>query len=552
MKKIFIAFTILSALFATSCGSAEKMAKQAENVLVSCNPSPLTVKGGEITADVTVKYPAKYFNSKAILEVTPVIVYEGGEKALTPLKYQGEKVKDNYKVVPSDGGTVSETFVFPYVEGMAKSHLELRGRCTTNNAKKWVTLPTKKVADGCNITELLACRKGAYTLKESGYQAIITSAPEGQLMYQINSSNVRNSEIKGQSIKDFKESLREANENGRKEIKNIEVIAYASPEGPEDRNIKLSEDRSKSAKKAFDKVVKKEKGLKDEDINTIVKSAGEDWEGFKALVESSNVQDKDLILRVLSMYNDSNVREKEIRNMSSIFQDLAKEVLPQLRRARIIANVEYTNYSDEELQTLLKDDENALDEPALLKVATLVKDNAAKMSVYNSAISRFNSAKAQYNLACVALDDEKLDMAKAAIAKCDKNDADVKNIEGVIALREGDIAKAKACFKAAGTADATKNLGTCALIEGNYKEAVEKCGGKCVNSAIANLMLGNAEAAMSCVPDCDCAKANYVRAICLNRMGKITEAKEALKKATDAKACLAKRAGTDIEFANLK
>ena len=163
-----------------SCKSAEQMAKDAENVIVKCNPSPLVVKGGMIDADLTVTYPADYFNKKAILEVTPVIVYAGGEEKGAPIMFQGEKVENNYRVVPAAGSTVNQHVSFPYLEGMAVCHLELRGRCTTNGGKKWVTLPTKKVADGANITETLASKCGVYSLKDHEYQPVLYFTPEGR------------------------------------------------------------------------------------------------------------------------------------------------------------------------------------------------------------------------------------------------------------------------------------------------------------------------------------------------------------------------------------
>ena len=549
MKKITLIFTMAAALLSfASCKSAEQMAKDAENVIVKCNPSPLVVKGGKIDADLTVTYPKDYFNKKAVLEVTPVIVYAGGEEKGAPIMFQGEKVENNYRVVPAAGSTVNQHVSFPYVEGMAVCHLELRGRCTTNAGKKWVTLPTKKVADGANITETLASKSGVYSLKDHEYQPIIYFTPEGQVMYKMNSSEVRSSELRSQSVKDFQATVKEMAANERTQVKGIDVVAYASPDGKEDFNNKLSDNRSKSASKAFNQV---KKGQSIDNVPTNVKSVGEDWEGFQEMVNKSNIQDKDLILRVLSMYNDPNVREREIRNMSSIYKDLADDVLPQLRRARFIANVEYTNYTDEELQTLMQENADVLDEPALLKAATLCKDSKDKKALYNKAVQKYNSKKAVYNLACVALDDNDMEAFKAQIAKCDKTDADVINLLGVAAMREGDMGAAETYFKASNTADAVKNLGTCELVKGNYAEAAAKCGDKGPNAALANLLSGNTDKALACVKDCTCPTGSYIRAIVYNRQGKVSQAKEELKKATDACSKLAERATTDIEFANL-
>ena len=550
MKKILTIVSLTAAVLGmVSCASADKMAKMAEQVTVDCNPSPLVVKGGKIDADLTVNYPAKYFNKKAIMEVTPVIVYGDKELAGEPIMYQGEKVEDNYTVVAYDGGTVSKHLTFKYSKGMEICSLELRGRCTTDG-KKWVTLPTKKVADGLNINETLICSKGYYDYKADAYQAVIVTNPEAQIMYTINSSEVRSKELRNASVNALKETLAEAQANERKTIKDIEVIAYASPDGGEKLNAKLSDRRSKTADKAATKVMKsgKIKG-----VSTEVKSVGQDWEGFQECVAKSDVEDKDLIIRVLSMYNDPAVREKEIRNMSSVYQELAKDVLPQLRRARLVANVEYKNYTDEELLELVKTNVDVLDEEALLKVASISPSADAKVEIYTIAANKYNSARAAFNLAVLSLNDKENDEAKTTLAALDAKDADVINAKGVIALRAGDCASAKSLFASANTADAKKNLAVVDVKEGNYAAAVAKFGNeKSANAAVAKLLNGDVAGALATVKDVDTPQANYVKAICLNRQGKVSEAKAALKKATDACKKLAERAKVDIEVANLK
>lgn len=549
MKRIsIIAFFALALMSFASCKSEQQMLLDAERVTVKCNPSPLVVKGGMVEADLAINYPNGYFNPKAIMEVTAVIVYEGGEEAMAPFKFQGEKVKNNYRVVRATGSTLSQHVSFPYVEGMAVSHLELRSRCSFNN-KKWTALPVKKVADGCNITETLADRKGAYTLKDHGYQEVIVFNPEGQVMYTINSAEVKNSELKSQSIKDFKAKLGEMTLNERAEIKGIEVIAYASPDGKESFNNKLSANRSKSANRAFDKVAKDEELT---GVRTKVKSVGEDWEGFQEMVSKSDIEDKDLILRVLSMYSDPNVREREIRNLASIYQDLADEVLPQLRRARFIANVEYTNYTDEELRTLIDDNMDVLDEAALLKAASLSRDNKVRKSLYGKAIEKYASARAEFNMACVALDEGDIAGARKWIGKCDASDADVVNLLGVCELREGNVAKAKELFAQSGTADAKLNSGLVAILEGRYSDAVVKCGSKGFNAALARLLSGRYDDALECLGGCQSPKSNYLRAVAYCRKGDTGDAVVALARAVKECDALKKRSQKDIEFISLR
>ena len=350
MKKSikFLASALLG-LAAVACSSPEKMAEMAERVIVTSDPAVLEVVGGEIDATITVTYPEDYFHPKAILEVTPVIVYEGGEAKHEPFMFQGEKVKNNYQVVPSEGSTVTKKVKFAYAPGMEKSHLELRG--TVRYKAKSVDLPVKKVADGANTTYMLVCKNGKVDYKADGYQEIIKQTAEGQILYQINSAYVRNNQLSSQSIKDFQAAIDEIKANERKNLVSTDVVAYASPDGKEDQNNKLSDNRSKTAEKAFGKVTKKHPV--DAPVN--VKSVGEDWEGFQELVAESDIEDKDLIIRVLSMYSDPAVREKEIKNMSAVYSTLAKEVLPELRRARFIANVEYTNFTNAELLQLIEE-----------------------------------------------------------------------------------------------------------------------------------------------------------------------------------------------------
>ena len=266
-KNINFLFAVALGFAAIACSSPEKMAEMAENVIVKCEPAVLEVVGGEIDATVSVTYPAEYFHPKAVLEVTPVIVYEGGEVKMEPYMFQGEKVEDNYEVVPSDGATVTKKVHFEYVPGMENCYLELRG--VVSHKKKTVDLPTKKVADGANTTYMLVCQKGKLDLKADGYQEIIKQTAEGQILYQINSAAVRNSQIKGQSVKDYQAALDEILANERKTLVSTDVIAYASPDGKEDQNAKLSDNRSKSAEKAYGKVIKGKEVTGDVNVTSV-------------------------------------------------------------------------------------------------------------------------------------------------------------------------------------------------------------------------------------------------------------------------------------------
>ena len=500
MKKSFkILYSAVLGLAAVACSSPEKMAEMAENVSVQCDPAVLEVVAGKIEATVSVTYPADYFHPKAILEVTPVIVYEGGEAKMAPFTYQGEDVQDNYKVVSSEGATVTEKVSFDYVPGMEKSYLELRG--VVKYKKKAVEIPTKKVADGANTTYMLVCKDGKADYKADNYQEII----------------------------------------------NTDIVAYASPDGAEDLNAKLSDKRSETAEKAFGKVTKKHEV--DAPVNVI--SVGEDWEGFKELVSESDIEDKDLIIRVLSMYSDPAVREKEIKNMSEVYNSLKKEILPELRRARFIANVEFTNYSNEELLALIDENIDILDEEALLRAASVVKDNADKVAIYKKAVEKYNSARAQYNLAVVYINSNDLANAKAELAKAAK-DADWQNAMGVIALREGDNAAAAKYFAASGTATSKENAAVLDILNGKYADAAAKLASadNCCNKVLAYILTDQLDQA-SAAATCGCAKTSYLKAVIAARQGKADDVKKYIDAASkDSK--LAERATKDIEFAQYR
>ena len=545
MKKSFkiLAAAVAAVAAAASCSSAKEMAEKAENVIVTCEPAVLEVVAGVIDADVTVTYPADYFNAKAILEATPVIVYKGGEVKMEPFMFQGTKVEDNYEVVPSEGATITKHVHFEYVEGMENCYLELRG--VAKQGKDSVELPSKKAADGAITTYMLVCKKGKADLKADGYQEVIPQTAEGQILYTINSANVRSKELKSESIKNFQAAIDEINANERKTLKGTEVVAYASPDGGEELNTKLSDNRAKSAEKAWAKVTKGH-----EVSDPAVSSIGQDWEGFQELVAASDIEDKDLIIRVLSMYSDAAVREQEIKNMSAVYTTLAKDVLPELRRARFIANVEYQNYTSEELLKLIDENIDVLDETALLRAATLVSESKDKINLYNKAIEKFESKTAQYNKAVVLVRDGEYAKAEKALEGL-AEDADVLNVKGIIALNNGDLEAAAKAFAASGNDTAKENAAIIDILNGKYAEAAAALAGKeGVNAALAQVLVGNYAAAEAAIK-CECPKGAYLKAVIAARQGNAEAVKSNLEKANECKE-LAKRAENDVEFAQYR
>ncbi|HIZ86624.1 MAG TPA: hypothetical protein IAC03_00460 [Candidatus Coprenecus pullistercoris] len=551
MKKVFYAFMIVAAgLMIQSCGSPKKMAKSADEVSVTCDPQVLEVVAGKIKADVAVTFPEDFFHPKAIVEAVPVLVYNGGETALEPVMLQGEKVTDNYEVVAKAGATISKTFEFDYVEGVENSRLELR--LTVINKDKRIPFEAPyKVADGANTTYMLVNTDGSLAYAPDAYQAVINEQNEAQILYLINSATVRPSQLKSDEIKAFQEFLTNLKADERRELVSTDIIAYASPDGKEDFNAELSERRAKTASDAFNKKINNKNVGIETTVNTT--NVEEDWDGFQELVTSSNIEDKDLILRVLEMYSDPAVREREIKNMSEVYTTLKDDILPELRRARFIANIEFTNYTNDELLALVNDNIEILDEEALLRAASLLEDAAQKVTVYQKAIEKFNSDRAKINLgvAYLALG-QNADAENALAGVSDKNCTYYNNATGVVALRKGDCETAAAAFGKSDLKEAQYNLAVIDILNGNYTDAAAKLNGAgCYNEALVNILNDNLDAASDIVADCDCAYGSYLKAIIAARQGDAEAANAALEIACGNED-LAARAENDIEFATIR
>ena len=544
IKNFRIVVLALAGFAVAACSSPAKMAKTPELVSTSCNPPVLEVVADVINAQYTLAFPEGYFHPKAVLEVVPVLVYKGGETAAPTFKLQGEKINDNFVMIPATGGSAAQAIQFAYKPGMEASHLELR--LTVLDKEKRFAYPAPyKVADGANITYKLVSLEGTPALAPHDYQKIIAEQKEAQIMYLVNSSSVRSKELTKEEIKEFEKFLANAVADERRTVTGTNIIAYASPEGPEKLNNTLSSGREKSAEAAYKKATSKIKT--DAPLNT--QSIGEDWAGFQELVSQSNIQDKDLILRVLSMYSDSNVREREIKNMSMVYTTLADKVLPELRRARWIANVDFTNYSDEELVDLLANQIDLLDEEALLYVGTLVKDGNEKIKAYKQAASKFNSARGYNNLAVCYLNSNNLADAKAALAKIAQQDAYAKNNLGVIAMRENKLAEAYTLFGQSNIPAAKYNMGAIDINNGKYNDAATKLASSGDHNEAIAYILTNQLNKVNLM--CKCAHGSYIRAVVAARKGdKAAWAKEMETVNTDA--AMKARAENDIEFAKMR
>lgn len=530
-----------------SCSNPSKMAKEAQLVTVETNPQVLEVVADEITATYTMNFPEDYFHPKAILEVIPVLVYQGGEVAAPAFKLQGEKITDNYQAILQTGGKASNTVKFAYKPGMEKSHLELRV-AVWNKLKKYDFPAPYKLADGANTTYKLVNTYGETAIAPNNYQKVIREQKETQILYTINSHVVRTKELTKSEIKEFQEFLAQIEQDERRKVAGTDIVAYASPDGPITLNSKLSDKRGETAKNAFDKLTKDVPV--DAPVN--VKTIAEDWEGFQELVAASNIQDKELILRVLSMYSDPVVREREIKNMSMVFKTLADKILPELRRARMIANVDYTNYSDQELKDLATTNVEIMDVEALLYTATLVQDYDTKAMLYKKAGDKFECDRGYNNLAAVALAEGKVADAKAALAKVsDRTSAYYYNNAGVVALRDQDYKGAAEMFAKSSLVQAKYNSAIIDILNGKYNEAAIKlAGSKSDNEGLAYILTNQLDKASKAI-SCKCPHASYMKAIIAARQGNFTEVAKQLEVVYKDEALKA-RSQNDIEFAKFR
>ena len=545
MKRI-LTYAALAALAIISSSCAKSRLEQmqlAKDVDIKCTPEVLEIVAGKIPATVTVTCPKGYFHPKATMDVTPVLVYDGGELEGKLLQYQGDKIKDNYKVVSSDGATVTEKLVFPYTPGCEKARLELRS--VIHFKDKDYPVGAIKVADGCIGTYMLADLGGVYQTKPDGYQPILYRTTEGRILYDVNSDRVKQDQFETNSMVNYKNSLEYLKEDERTTIKGTQIVAYASPEGGKEYNAKLSDKRAGTAQKALDKVA-----ADVEFTGTEVKSIGQDWEGFQEAVSKSNIEDKDLILRVLSMYSDPAVRESEIRNLSQIYSEINKKVFPELRRARLVTSTEFRNYNDAELVKMAEKGLDRFDEPSVLRLATIAETPESKETLYKYAISKFNSDVARYNLAMLYLDEGKTSLGGAYLSKIKEPDAKLLVSTGVVAMRNGDWEQAADCFEKAGGIS-KENEAVMNIIKGDYSAAAAAAKGlEGDNAALALLLNGDLDGASAALKG-DGARTNYLRAVIAARKGQNSDARKYLDAACEADPALKERAAKDIEFAAL-
>ena len=555
-----IAIFILAAAVLSSCGGLNKMVKDSALVDYNVTPEVLEMHGGEVDMTIDVNYPAKYFNKKAVVTLTPVVRYEGGETTLDPLVLQGEDATDNYKLISYDaGGNASLSTTFTYEDAMKMS--ELYYNVTAAIKDKTADLGEVKLADGIIVTPLLVQNNPKVIDFDNHFKQIVPESHEADIKYVINRADVRKSEMKKDEIGGLNETLQAANENERLELKGIEISAYASPDGELDLNTKLADKRQVTANKYLAGQLKKADIEVAEELMSLL-ATPEDWEGFKAAMEASDIQDKEMILRVLSMHSDPVVREQEIKNLTAAFEVIKEEILPQLRRSKFTVNLDKIGWSDEELVALISSDIDTLILEELLYAATLVKDKEVKLAVLTQAAKVDPGClRAHNNQGVVLYNMGKMEEAAASFkaAKAIKDHDIINNNIGAIALKNGDVTAAKEAFTASLGAGAkvNYNLGIISIKEGEYETALNYFGSDpSHNAALAMYLKGDSEGAWRTAANLEMkgGMGYYLRAVIAAGQDKPEVALENLKLAVEncgSAQYVKDLAAKDLEFAKL-
>ncbi|MDX9920355.1 MAG: tetratricopeptide repeat protein [Paludibacter sp.] len=555
-KQLFFAVSLVLALVLSSCN---KDLKPLDPSLFTCTPNPLELKGGKVDATITGTFPVKYFSRNATVTVTPVLKFNGQEVKGTPSVFQGEKVTGNDQTIAyKAGGSYTIKTSFNYVPEMAKSELYLDFSVATK--KKTYTLPQVKVADGVIATAALASTNfgtGAANgpvIVADKFQRVIQEMQEADILFLIQQSQLRNSETKSSDIVELTKKIKEAKETANKEVSGLEIAGYASPDGALDINTNLAEKRQKVTSDFINKEIKKLKTT----VTVDSKFTAEDWDGFQKLMENSNIQDKQVILRVLSMYTDPEQREREIKNLSVAFKSIADEILPQLRRSRLKLTVDVTGKSDAEIAKLAKEDAVKLTVEELLYAATLTSDLNEKAALYTKATDLYpGDLRGWNNLGVVKYQQGNIDDAARLFNKALEVEPKCVNASynaGLCALAKGDLAKAEEFFgKAAGTSGNLSNaLGTVYILKGDYAKAKTAFGSTATNNAaLLQILDGNYNGArntLAAVAEPDALTA-YLGAIVGARTNNRDAVFSNLKTAVSLKPACKTKAASDLEFA---
>lgn len=551
-KKSALTLMLGSAFLLSGCS---KKMHQFSSDYFTTNPNPLEVVGQNVPATVTGRVPAKFFVKNAVVTVTPILTYNGTEQSAASVSFQGEKVRGNDPVISyANGGTVTIPVNYVYTPEMQSSELYLG--FTVNQKGKQYVLPRVKVADGIVATADFANAATVAPANASDkFQRIINEKYTADIHFLINQANLRGSELKSDEVLRFNRDVKAAAADDRRQIEEINIQSYASPEGSLEFNTKLAENRESNTQKYLNAQLKKDKVTEFGELTA--NFTPEDWEGFQKLVAASNIQDKDLILSVLSMYKDPEQREREIRNLSNVFDQLADEILPQLRYSRLTASVNVIGKSDDELNAAFNADPSTLTVDEILYTATLTNDLNRKKAIYEAACRLYpNDFRGFNNLGNVQFQQGDFDGAMANFKKANRiapESAEAQMNQGLVALANNDLNAASASFgKAAGLQEVGPALGVLYLENGDAAAAVKAFGSdKSNNAALAQILTkdyGKAKSTLAAIANPD-ATTYYLMAVLGARTGNEQMVLSNLRQAVKLDSTLAKRAAADLEFA---
>ena len=546
-KSNYLLLSIASAMLFTSCSKLGALS--ADNFTVT--PNPLETQAGTVPATINGHFPEKYMKKKAVVTVIPELRYSNGQIVQgNSATFQGESVLGNDQTINYKmGGNYTMKTNFAYADdNKAEMYLTFNARI----GNKQMKVPEVKVADGVIATSELYKRtitSAQAAIAPDAYQRITKKKQEANIKFLIQQANLRKSELKNNSVQEFVRMLKQINDDHeRLALDNVEVSAYASPDGGFSINDKLANERQKVSEQYVNKELKKIKM----DAPVDAKYTAQDWEGFQELVKTSNIQDKDIILRVLSMYKDPQEREQQIKNISSAFRELADGILPQLRRSRLTINYETIGRSDEQILAQLKEDATKLSIEEILYGAALKENADEAEAIYKTAMKVYpNDYRALNNIATIEYAKGNYDTAREYLQKA-KGLAEANANLGLLALKNGDVATAEQLIASAtGANGLAEVMGNLNLAKGNYAQAEQDFGEIYSNSAalaqILNKNYATAATTLKYVKNPDATTA-YLKALLNARLGNTNDANEALREAISKDPSLAKYAENDLEL----
>ena len=550
--KLGITAAIAATLMLSSCG---KKLGQFSADYFTTNPNPLEVVGERVPATVTANVPAKFFVKNAEVVVTPYLVYNGTETAGQPFAFQGQDVRGNAPVISYDnGGTVTIPVAFKYQPEMAQSVLELAFD-VTQGGKQYV-LPRVQVATGVIGTAALAdAATVTPAIAADKFQRIVNQKYAADIMFLINVANIRADQLKTNAMEELWKEINATKDNNRLDLKEINIESYASPDGNYDFNYNLAEKREKNTDDYVRKQLQQAKVTEFGELTA--NFTAEDWEGFQKLVQQSNIQDKDLILNVLTMYKDPQERETQLRNLAAVFEELADQILPQLRYSRITASVDIIGKSDEELIETAKSNPLSLTVDEVLYAATLTDDPATKQQIYESATAVYpKDYRTWNNLGMVQYERGNYSGAMKSFTKANQvqNNPESNMNLALLDMLNGKYDDAnKLLGSAAGVEGLNEALGTYYLKTGDNAAAARAFGdAKSNNAALAQILTkdySKARTTLEAVNSPD-AITYYLMAVLGARTNNESSVLTNLKKAVQIDPELAAMAAKDLEFAN--